>query len=74
MARPAAATRLEEIKAPTLLMLGKEEISFMFDVAKALESGIPNITRVELSGTAHLPPMEKPAEFNQLVLDFLREK
>jgi pimeloyl-ACP methyl ester carboxylesterase len=73
MARPAAATRLDQIKSPTLLILGKEDITFMFDVAKALESGVANITRIDMAGTAHLPPMEKPDEFNQLVLDFLKQ-
>lgn len=74
MARPVAASRLDQIKAPTLLILGEEDISLMFNVAKALQSGIPNLTRVNMTATAHLPPMEKPDEFNRVVLDFLREK
>jgi pimeloyl-ACP methyl ester carboxylesterase len=73
IARPPAAERLGEIKAPTLLILGEEDLVGMLAVAEALVVGIPNLQRVDLPGTAHLPPMEKPDEFNQIVLDFLQE-
>jgi 3-oxoadipate enol-lactonase len=72
--RPPAAGRLNEIKAPTLLIIGDEDVPFMFPVAEVLEKGIPNIKRVDMKGTAHLPPMEKPEQFNQIVLDFLLER
>jgi pimeloyl-ACP methyl ester carboxylesterase len=70
-ARPLAAERLAELKAPTLLIEGDEDLQGMHDIAKQLEQGIPNLKRVDMPGTAHLPPMEKPQEFNRLVLDFL---
>ena len=73
IARPPAAERLGEIKAPALLILGEEDLVGMLVVAAALEAAIPNLKRVDLPGTAHLPPMEKPDEFNQIVLDFLQE-
>ncbi len=72
--RPPAAGRLNEIKAPTLLIIGDEDVPFMFPVAEALEKGIPNIKRVDMKDTAHLPPMERPEQFNQIVLDFLLER
>lgn len=70
-ARPLAAERLGDIKAPTLLIEGDEDLQSMHDIAKQLEQGIANLKRVDMAGTAHLPPMEKPQEFNRLVLDFL---
>jgi pimeloyl-ACP methyl ester carboxylesterase len=36
-----------------------------------ISQGIPGARREVMPGTAHLPPMEKPLEFNRLVLDFL---
>lgn len=74
IARPPAAERLAEIQAPTLLIVGEEDVPVMFDVVRALEAGIPNLKRVDMPGTAHLPPMEKPDEFDQIVLDFLQER
>lgn len=71
IARPPAAERLGEIKAPTLLILGAEDLQSMHHIADVLEKGIPHVKRVDLAGTAHLPPMEKPEQFNQIVLDFL---
>jgi 3-oxoadipate enol-lactonase len=73
IARPPVAGRLGEIKAPTLLILGEEDVSIMTAVAKELEGGIADLKRVDMPGTAHLPPMEKPDEFNRIVLDFLQE-
>ncbi len=70
-ARPLAAERLSDMKSPTLLILGNEDLKSMHDIADQITKGIPNITRVDMVGTAHLPPMEKPEEFNRIVLDFL---
>ena len=39
--------------------------------ANLLARGIPDARLAIIHDTAHLPNMEKPAEFNQLVLDFL---
>lgn len=73
IARPPAAERLGTIKAPTLLILGEEDLQSMHAIVDQIEKGIPNVTRVNMSGTAHLPPMEKAEQFNQIVLDFLQK-
>jgi pimeloyl-ACP methyl ester carboxylesterase len=39
--------------------------------AMLLDAGIPRAERVVLRGTAHLPNMERPEEFNRVVLEFL---
>ena len=49
-AQPPAAGRLSEVKAPTLLIIGEYDVRAMFAVADALESGIPNIKRVQIAG------------------------
>jgi pimeloyl-ACP methyl ester carboxylesterase len=73
-ARPLAAERLSDIKAKTLLILGDEDLHSMHDIADRIAEGISSLQRVDMPGTAHLPPMEKPEEFNRIVLDFLLEK
>ena len=42
-------------------------------MAAALAGGIPGAGRVVLAGTAHLPSLERPAELNRVVLEFLAE-
>jgi pimeloyl-ACP methyl ester carboxylesterase len=37
-----------------------------------LEAGIAGARRVVMEGTAHVPNMEQPGAFNQIVLDFLK--
>jgi pimeloyl-ACP methyl ester carboxylesterase len=72
-AKPLAAERLFDVKAPTLLVIGTEDMQSIQHTAKKLEGGISGLRRVDMPGTAHLPPMEKPGEFNRIVLDFLLE-
>jgi pimeloyl-ACP methyl ester carboxylesterase len=43
----------------------------MLEIAERLEAEIPNARRETISGTAHVPSMERPDEFDRLVLDFL---
>jgi 3-oxoadipate enol-lactonase len=73
VAEPRAATRLADLKCPTLLIIGDEDLQGLQDIADQIEKGVKNLKRVDMHGTAHLPPMEKPEEFNRIVLDFLLE-
>ncbi|MCB9435984.1 MAG: alpha/beta hydrolase [Anaerolineales bacterium] len=70
---PPAIDRLSEIKCPTLVLIGDHDVPDMQVIAEMLASGIEGAKKVVISNTAHLPNMEKPDEFNQLVLDFLKE-
>ena len=40
-------------------------------MAAALTGGIAGAEQVILPGTGHLPNLERPAAFNQVVLEFL---
>ncbi len=65
---PPAIGRLAEIRVPTLVILGE------FDGPNPLEQltkEIPGAKKAVMAETAHHPFMEKPAQFNQIVLDFL---
>ena len=65
---PPAVGRLSEIGVPTLIILGEWDAPNPLD---ALATEIPGAKKVVMAETAHHPFMEKPAEFNQIVLDFL---
>jgi pimeloyl-ACP methyl ester carboxylesterase len=68
---PPAAGRLGEVAAPTLVLVGEHDRPDIHAMAGALADGIPGARRVLLGGTAHLPNMERPEEFNRVVLEFL---
>jgi len=69
--KPPAYERLTEIHIPTLIILGSEDDSRLFKDADKLERDIAGARRVTISETHHMPTMEKPEEFNIIVLDFL---
>jgi len=68
---PPAIERLAELRVPTLIVAGDLDIADVFDAADRLEAGIPGARRAVMEGTAHVPNMEQPGKFNQIVLDFL---
>ena len=70
---PDHAERLGEIAVPTLILVGEFDRPEMHEIADKLEAGIPNTRRATLDATAHVPSMERPQEFDELVLGFLAE-
>ena len=69
---PPASARLGEIGCPTLIVVGELDQPDILRVADQLQRGISGAHKVVIPGTAHVPSMEKPDEFNELVLEFLR--
>jgi len=70
---PPAIGRLAEIAAPTLIIIGAEDVSDIHTIAGILQKNIPNLQQETMADTAHFPSIEKPADFNELVLSFLEE-
>ena len=70
---PPAIDRIAEITAPTLVINGDLDDAEMISASEQMAATIPNARHAVMPGTAHLPNMERPAEFNRLVLDFLAE-
>ena len=69
---PPAMPRLEQIKVPTLILVGDLDDDSEMEIAELLTTNINGAQQVIIPGTAHFPNMEKPEEFNQLVLEFLK--
>ena len=70
-----ALDRLAGINAPTLVIVGEQDLLTPPSVAREVAAGIPG-ARFELitgDGSSHLLPLERPDDFNQLVIDFLAE-
>ena len=68
----SAAGRLDEVRVPTLIVAGDLDTPQTLEAADALARGIPGARLEVIKGTAHLPNMERPEEFNRLVIEFLR--
>jgi pimeloyl-ACP methyl ester carboxylesterase len=69
---PPAVTRLPDIHAPTLVVAGGLDHPELLRAAELMAASIPNASKAIIPDCAHLPNMEQPAEFNRLVLGFLR--
>lgn len=67
---PPVSRRLSEIKAPTLIVVGDYDVSTIHAMADRLEGGVAGARKVVIPGTAHMVPMEKYEEFNEVVLGF----
>ena len=66
-----ALPRLGEIRVPTLILVGAEDIPDVHAHAGAMEAGIPRARRIVVPGTGHLMYLEKPDLFVQAVMTFL---
>ena len=62
-----------DVRAPTLLIVGDEDVPDMIRISQQLEREIPGARRVVMHGVAHVPSLERPDEFDRLVLEFLHE-
>ncbi len=68
---PPALGRLNEIKAPTLIIVGDYDLQPKVEQSRWLAGEIAGAQLVIFEEVAHMVNMEKPAEFNAIVLDFL---
>lgn len=70
---PPASKRLAEISVPTLVLTGDEDFEDILRIGDRLAAEIPNAERARIAHTAHLPSLERPDEFDRIVLRFLAE-
>jgi pimeloyl-ACP methyl ester carboxylesterase len=66
-----AAERLAEISAPTLILYGDKDVMDVRLAAGHLAATIPGARLAIIPDAAHLPQMERPELFNEIVLGFL---
>lgn len=67
-----AAGRLDEIRMPTLVVVGDEDLEDIKAIAAKLAAGIPGARVETIEGAGHLPGLERPDELNRLLLEFLQ--
>lgn len=66
------ARDLDRIEAETLVVWGKHDRLMPLSLGKELDRRLHHSRLEIISGAAHSPMLERPQEFNRLLLDFLR--
>lgn len=67
----AQSTMLLRIKAPTMVLVGKQDPACTFDQATVIHRLIPHSSLKVIDQAAHLSNIEKPQEFNAYLKGFL---
>jgi 3-oxoadipate enol-lactonase len=70
--QPSALDRLGEIRARTLVLVGALDLDAISVTADRVTHGIHGARRIDWPNTAHLPSMERPADFLALLQEWLR--
>jgi len=70
---PPALDRLAEIDAPTWVLVGGLDLDTTHDAARRVVEGVTGARRVDWPDVAHLPSMERPADFLSLLGEWLAE-
>jgi pimeloyl-ACP methyl ester carboxylesterase len=67
------ADRLGEIRAPTLVVVGDEDVPEILEASDTIAAGVRGARKVVVRGAAHALSLERPEELNQVVIRFLDE-
>ena len=70
---PAAYDRLEQIKAPTLVLCGDLDFPHLQERCADIVRRVPGAVGQVLEGTAHLPTMEQPARSAAIIRAFVAQ-
>ena len=70
---PPVSGRLDEIRCPTLVLVGDEDVADMRAIAAHVAHSVSGARLVNVPETAHLPSLERADEINAHLLAFLRE-
>jgi 3-oxoadipate enol-lactonase len=70
--QPRAVKSIASIKTPILIIDGDKDLPFVIANAEFMEKNIAGAKRVVMKDVAHMINLEKPAELNKLIMDFLK--
>jgi 3-oxoadipate enol-lactonase len=71
MKRDSLTERLKEINAPTLVMVGEEDLPMPVSIAEDMARRIPGAELSVISDAGHLCTVERPNAVNEVLLRFL---
>lgn len=67
----SAAKRIGDLHLPVLIVIGDLDEEYIFKACDFMADNIPGSRKIVMPGTAHLPNLEFPKEFNAYVQEFL---
>lgn len=70
---PPALDRLSEIEVPTLVLVGGLDLDTVHDAAGRVVAGIAGARRVDWPDAGHLPSLEDPAAFVELLREWVKD-
>lgn len=70
---PPAFTKLDQIRIPTILIVGDQDVKGMQTMTKRLHELIPGSELRVIRGADHIANMSRPEEFNAIVSSFLEQ-
>ncbi len=71
--RPDSTATLPEIKVPTLMLVGIEDVLTPPSLAKTMQAAIPHASLEVIPEAGHLSPFENPAAANQAIRKFIKK-
>lgn len=69
--RRPAIDNLASVRCPVLVVVGACDQPHILETAEMIANGVPTVTLVTIPETAHLPSLERPPLFNQLLREFV---
>jgi len=70
---PQVVDRLGEIEAPALVVVGELDLPDFQLIAQVLAANLPRARLLVMKDCGHVPPLERPEEFNRALVEFLQE-
>jgi pimeloyl-ACP methyl ester carboxylesterase len=69
----SAVERITGMRVPALIVTAEHDIPACVEIAELMEHRISGSRKVVMPDTGHIINMERPQEFNPIVLNFLAE-
>lgn len=69
---PPVSSRFEEVKAPTLVVVGDGEMPALAEQGALMARSIPGARLHVIAGAGHIVNIEQPEAYTKVVLEWLR--
>jgi pimeloyl-ACP methyl ester carboxylesterase len=69
-----AAGRLAKLRVPLLAIVGDLDMSDIHEIVDELVASVPGARKILVKGAGHMVNLERPAEFNRVLLEFLTSR
>lgn len=66
---PSALEQIQNIKIPTNIIIGENDLSYYHDIANLLNEKIEGSNKIIVQNSGHMVNLESPEEFNKILLE-----